>query len=510
MRPRWFGVMAFVLLAACDTQAPPSTSPGPLLKQACGYFSWGLSVRAQCFRLTVDGRTLPVTRLYDGLRGHSREAVVVIAGGPGQGGQTSAESVAFWREWYQQSELEFDLILYDARGTAGASDFWRCKPYEQRALQIAAENLSVEDETAQLKMPLETCLQEYARRTVPEGSDSTAQYSTAKNVSDLVVLMRELGYTGYHLWGTSYGTRVALAAADTPAVKTLLLDSVYPFAKGRSDEWPRLLYESFDIHQRYYADTAGGDYSRQYQRFAEALRKRPLQFVLERWDGSGKVTFLLNPDRLASLHFSILYNEQLLNWYYEALSFSWPEEGASPLDLRSASVEVLSEAGISEPRNLRAAQKLFWVLEDFVTSAFDPAFSTLTFVSVECHDNETVPLVPVADAFSGSIALDIDWQRLEKLDACNSPLFASVEKIHDAPYSAKPSLVLAGELDPVTPAYWATELVEALDHAYAERVPGIGHAVLASDVCDWGDIQAFWATGALPESPLCDAPTNVD
>ena len=134
----------------------------------------------------------------------ARGAVIVLAGGPGQSATEAfaGDGVGLLFAAYRSR----DVIVFDQRGT-GRSGALRCRELERANL------LSAEDAAGRCATGLQS------RR---------AFYTTEDSVEDVEAIRRELGIDRIALFGTSYGTKVALAyAARYPThVERLALDSV--------------------------------------------------------------------------------------------------------------------------------------------------------------------------------------------------------------------------------------------------------------------------------------------
>ena len=141
--------------------------------------------------------------------GAARGVLVVLTGGPGQGGVSFVSRV---RARMRALLRSYRLVMLDQRGTgAGAL---RC-PALQRAMG-----------TSDLTVPPAGAVEDCARRLGP----ARRFYSTADTVADLEVLRAALGADKLTLNGTSYGTFVAerYAIAHPDRVARLVLDSVVP------------------------------------------------------------------------------------------------------------------------------------------------------------------------------------------------------------------------------------------------------------------------------------------
>jgi pimeloyl-ACP methyl ester carboxylesterase len=141
----------------------------------------------------------------------ARGVLVVLTGGPGQGGVSFVPRV---RARMRSLLREYRLVMLDQRGTGARA--LRC-PALQRAMGVS-----------DLTVPPARAVQECARRLGP----NRRFYSTADTVADLEALRVALGAGKLTLDGTSYGTFVAerYAMAHPDHVARLVLDSVVPAA----------------------------------------------------------------------------------------------------------------------------------------------------------------------------------------------------------------------------------------------------------------------------------------
>jgi pimeloyl-ACP methyl ester carboxylesterase len=138
--------------------------------------------------------------------GEAHDAVIALAGGPGQSAIPFAENFA---ELLGPIISTRDLIVLDQRGT-GLSHPLSCHAFESSGGDRSA--------TQQIS----TC----AGQIGP----SRAFFTTADSVADIEAVRQAGGYEKLVLYGTSYGTKVAERYAQTyPGhVEALVLDSVVP------------------------------------------------------------------------------------------------------------------------------------------------------------------------------------------------------------------------------------------------------------------------------------------
>ena len=132
-------------------------------------------------------------------------AVVALAGGPGQATLPLAQ---FIEEAIGPALATRDLLLFDQRGT-GASGALSCAALSAVELRTANSFSEV--------------IQRCARQLGP----ARGAYTTRESVEDLEAIRQAAGYEKLVLYGTSYGTKVALDYAQRypQNVASLVLDS---------------------------------------------------------------------------------------------------------------------------------------------------------------------------------------------------------------------------------------------------------------------------------------------
>jgi pimeloyl-ACP methyl ester carboxylesterase len=137
--------------------------------------------------------------------GPSSVAVVALAGGPGQ---ATLPLAAFIAQAIAPGLGTRDLLLFDQRGT-GASGPLSCAALTPAGLAAAKS----------LGEVIERC----ARQIGP----ARGSYTTRESVEDIEAVRRASGYEKLVLYGTSYGTKVALQYAQRypQNVASLVLDS---------------------------------------------------------------------------------------------------------------------------------------------------------------------------------------------------------------------------------------------------------------------------------------------
>lgn len=475
--------LSLCYLSACE-KAPSATSvtkPLHLSPIPCRY-RWHKQVRYKCYLasrtdgvkhsyyvsiLSLKTKPEPVSNEAKTPEAKKRQAIVAIPGGPGQGEQTEQDWILSWSDIIAENNIPIDLVVFDPPATLGSSAFWNCPEYDVLALRLAAENLSYTEELEKLVPVFDDCLVQYHRELIDSGfsDDGLLSLSSEQYAQRFGMLMDALPYEDFHLLGTSYGTRLALLAAEHPHVATLTLDSVYPFSRGTLLDVPSIIAHADQLHRQHHQTLMNHkvSYDELFKQAVSLLEENPQTWNLSRWDGESNVRFVLNASRLYDVAFSVLYDETMLEFFYTGLNniHQYPDE-------------------------------LRWVLEDYVTNAYDPSFSTMLFAATECADNKKVAFENYMQETKKFPMLKEDWEQIYEQDICRHALFSQAQPLNNNEYPEKHTLVFSGELDPVTPTFWAQELIGKIPMLQVVTVGGVGHAVLASEQCQISDLIDYW------------------
>jgi pimeloyl-ACP methyl ester carboxylesterase len=200
--------------------AAPSSSSSVSLSPCRLEHPAGLRVAARCGSLEVPAGDKVMSVGFALLPSTSAEPgvpLVMLAGGPGQAATRDFVALGASLERLRQDR---DVILVDARGT-GRSTPLRCEDARPLADRLAGIG---DDEV------LAACL---AALPVP-----TAALTTTHVVEDLERIRGALGVERWHVLGVSYGTRVAAmyGVAHPDATASLVLDGVAPLDRALGDD----------------------------------------------------------------------------------------------------------------------------------------------------------------------------------------------------------------------------------------------------------------------------------
>jgi pimeloyl-ACP methyl ester carboxylesterase len=213
------GALAF---GAAQAQAAVSTIPFTACPDAPAYGCGHLIVPLDPTGAIPGTVTLSIRRKL-AASGSATDAVIALAGGPGQAALPFAADEA---QIMQSALTTRDLVVFDQRGTGDSG------PLSCTALSMV---------TAPISTVIPACALEVGA--------TRGLYTTDDSAYDIEQIRKALGYTKLVLYGTSYGTKVAerYAALYPQNVEALVLDStVVPngpdvFDQSSYQAVPRLL-----------------------------------------------------------------------------------------------------------------------------------------------------------------------------------------------------------------------------------------------------------------------------
>jgi pimeloyl-ACP methyl ester carboxylesterase len=429
----------------------------------------------------------------------STSAVLALAGGPGQ---AANPLVGFIAKVIAPAQHGRDLIVYDQRGT-GRSDPLNCPALQNPAAFASGDAASVG---------------RLAERCALQLGPVRGAFTSGETVADIEAVRQALGYEKLVLYGTSYGTKVALQYAERHPehVEALLLDSVVlpegpdPFSLPTFQALGPVLGElcSEGACARVTADPLSD-----LARLNARLRRRPLSGWV--YDGSGR------------RHSATLGETDLLG-VLEAGDLNPALRALLPAAVQSAlrgepdpllRLKLLSEGlvpNLPTPPHAQAEQEqseednaLFLTTsceeKPFPWQRSAPPATRRAEALAALHAlpaSDTYPF-DAATAWSGGLApLCVDWP-----DASPSPPLPS-------PLPNVPTLILSGAQDLRTPTANARAVAARIPDAQLLVVPYTGHSVLGSDLsgCAEAAVSAFFAGAAVqPCKPTPDtfSPTPV-
>ena len=389
------------------------------------------------------------------------DPLFILAGGPGQAATTVAPALAGVLERVRKRR---DIVFVDQRGT-GKSNPLECPRKRDLTLAERLDSQPNEDE-------LKGCLAAY--------DADPRLYTTSIAMDDLDEVRAALGYERINLWGGSYGTRAALVymRQHEARVRTATLDGVAPFTLelplSVARDGQRALDAMFGAcaadHE---CSKTFPDLRDRFEKLLASLREHPVDTVVAHPVTGEPTKVTIRAPHFAGIVRGLLY---------------FPEIAAQlPLTIERA----------SRGDYAAFAAQAWWL-------GSSAAIASGMFLSVVCA--EDVPFATpekIAAATHGTF-LGADGIN-ETIAACRIWPRGSIPAGYREPVTANvPTLVLSGELDPVTPPSYGEETKAHLPQGEHRVVMGVGHGTTASGACVANLFADFVETGtAKGKDPEC-------
>jgi pimeloyl-ACP methyl ester carboxylesterase len=359
-----------------------------------------------------------------------------LAGGPGQG---AAEMARPLRDLFRRVQADRDIVLVDQRGT-GKSNPLDCRSDED---SLAGVNEALETSMARLRK----CM---------EGLHADLRlYTTTIAMDDLDDVRQYLGYDRINIYGGSYGTRAALVylRRHEPTVRSVIIDGVAPpdmrlplfFARDAQRALDKLL-----------ADCEADEVCRgKHPRLTDRLRT-----LVKELDAAPAKVRLTHP-RTGVAEDATVDGEFVVNVLFGALyapltSTLLPEliSRAERRDFQSLLALAMANEG--------AADNMAIGMQMSVVCAED--FPRITRDQMARESADTVFTTHLMEA---------------RMKACEFWPKGDVDaSFYEPVKSAVPTLVLSGDLDPVTPPQWGESVLPHLSNARHIVVPATGHGAI--------------------------------
>ncbi len=440
-------VLGLVALAACS-RGGSSPQARTLKLQPCQLE--GLAPQAQCGTLEVfenretkTGRKLSLrVAVVPALAAQPQpDPLVFLAGGPGQ----AATRLGAVLRAVEPIRRHRDIVLVDMRGTGDSS------PLDCEFLPKDAGLADYFSEDDDLAPRIRACRERW--------DADVRQYTTPIAMADLDEVRAALGYEKLNLWGGSYGTRAALVYMRQypERVRTAILDGVAPMGLYLPLYMPRDAQRSLELLLAHCEKDAACE--KNFPR----LRTRT-EALLEKLSQEPARVRVAHPR--TGVPEDIVLTRQAFVGALFGLLYSAEDSSMVPLMLdRVTQGDWAPFVALNVGRGERMEKVMSRGLQMAVVCAEDVPF--LDTAAVEREAKGTW--------FGAGMGL-------EMMKACEGWPKATVPAgFRDAVVSDVPTLLLSGELDPVTPPAWAEEAKRTLKNSLHVQVPGVGHNTLGVD-----------------------------
>jgi pimeloyl-ACP methyl ester carboxylesterase len=464
------GFLAATLLAACAC-VPTATAQAQIAWAPCGdsneYACGHLNVPLDPSGGTPGTITLAMRR-HRAPVGEAREAIIALAGGPGQAALSFTEDFAHLLGPIASTR---DLIVFDQRGI-GLSHPLSCHRFELSAGGPAGRQIA------------ECAAQIGAER---------AFYTTAQTVADIEAIRQAGGYEKLVLYGTSYGTKVAERYAQTfPShVSALVLDSVVPPNGPEPLNLPTFAAIPRVLRQLCQARACMHITPEPVADLAKLVRRMGAGTVSGRWiDGDGHAhTLRFSANTLLGVLIAGDL-EPALRAEFPAAVHSAANGDTAPFARLLHDFAERGEGGEAESPSESFDTPLY-----YATSCEEELFPWNRSSSPAARLAEAVARIRGLGASRIAPFAVSNVLALSDMPACafwpyTTPAPAPVQE----PFPSVPTLILSGADDLRTPTANAREVAAQIPGSQLVVVPEVGHSVLGSDLsgCASRALQALF------------------
>jgi pimeloyl-ACP methyl ester carboxylesterase len=377
-----------------------------------------------------------------------------LAGGPGQGAAQMAKPL---RELFRQVLTDRDIVLVDQRGTGKSNPLNCIDPDDSLKTFSEGEEVALEK--------LKKCM---------AGYDADLRlYTTTIAMDDLDDVRAYLGYDRINVYGGSYGTRAALVymRQHGDRVRTAVLDGVAPtnmrlplfFARDVQRAFDRLIA---DCEKDAACNAAYPNLGARMRALVDRLEKNPplVSIVHPRTGERGEIR--MTPRILMNVFAATLY-QPLAASLIPALI-----DRAEKNDFQG--VFALGGAGSGDPDDVNMAVGMQ--------------------LSVICAEDAPRITPEESKKESAGTIFGPYVMRLQQQGCAMWPRGTVDAAFYQPVQSAIPTLILSGEIDPVTPPVWGEEIAKTLPNSRHIVMPGTGHTAGGTG-CGRRLIRAFIDAG---------------
>lgn len=409
--------------------------------------------------------------------GSQVDPIIYFDGGPG--GHT-LDLLSFTFDTLVEPLLsDRDYIVFDQRGLGESEPSLACPEIVDVSTADLAGEIAPEDAGAASLEAIGSCRD----RLVDSGVDLTA-YNSVASANDVEAIRSLLAYDEMNVVGISYGTRLAQTYMRMypDSVRSVTLDSVFP---NGVDLWTNFTPSAERAYEQLFAGCAASpdcaatypDFEERYFELLDQLDEEPAEVELQNLILGTTSPGVFDGDDVMGLVFSAMYDRG-----------------------RFATIPQMVEDGLNGN---------FETIELFGSIALTNLnyFSQGMQLSVEC--NEELVFESFAE-YEANLQTELPYSRLADMEDGQSifelceewPAGAAPEVESQTVSSDIPTLVLAGQYDPITPPSGVDVVREGLPNSYAVLFPNEGHGLVPTD-CGAAVVNGFIADPTSEPDASC-------
>jgi len=485
-----------LISTATITSVPPTVLPSPLptvaytprFEEVSCWFDTDGNMDVRCGYAIVpesrSGNPSDTIRLAVAVfkgRKSSETPVMFLQGGPG------AEAVQLSVDAYDVLVNPFlkdrDFITFDQRGTGLSEPALKCEELQKTHKQDIYGTIPAETRKLVYGNSFLSC----NGLLLAQGVNLNA-YTTMESAADLKDILQLLGYSKVHLYGASYGTRLAqVAMREYPEiVESAILDSVVPVETNFFKSYPeaiqgglRTLFETCMMDVK--CNMAYPSLETVFWDVYKTLNADPVTLTTSVYP-IGTVTETVDGTVFMSIILGSIKSSYLIETAPQTI-----------YRVKGGDFSTLIAAQYSLP---------------FAFDGINPGL----YISMMCHEHimatspqelESVSALPGISSYAW-LPFYGDANNVYK--SCQS--WGSTGPVlgeNDAVVSTIPSLVISGRFDPTTPPIYARQLADHLPNSYYFEFNNQGHVPSAADSsgCAMDTVIAFLRNPAVEPSREC-------
>ncbi len=364
------------------------------------------------------------------------DPLVMLAGGPGQGAMSMGGP--FSAMAFSEIRENRDIVLIDQRGM-GKSHALACKIPDENTLMLSEDEQQLFSEKV-----ITDCLNEL-------DADVTLYTQDLAN-EDIHDILEALGYNQVNLYGVSWGTRSALLyLSQFPRqVRSIIVDGNVPLGNRVSlhaseDAEAAMQALLSDCQNNYQCNTAFPDLKKDFNEVLNSFGESGKEATVRDANTSEEVTFNLKKNIFVNALRSILYAPE----FSRLIPMIIKQAKANNYQALSAITEAFGDPGMALGASLTilCSEEFSRISESEIASLSNQGFVGEAFINVY-------------------------------KDACKLWPQAPLPKIYERiKPSLIPTLILSGEIDPITPPRWGDKMAESMTNSLHLIAPNTGHNV---------------------------------
>ncbi len=393
--------------------------------------------------------------------------LIYLHGGPGGSALASAYTFAG-----SSIRDDRDLILFDQRGAGYSGPALECPEVVDLWFDDSLYELSEEEQDEIYLDAHRACSQRYR-----DGGIDIGAYTTRESAADVDNLRRALGYEKVSLYGVSYGAELALEVMThyPDGLHSVILDSAVP-PTGGTDQTERAAVDALLARceedpdcRRAYPNLAA-----EYDEVLSALDRHPI---------------LLNVSDPQSGEI-----------------IAWEMDGYDVATMVGQSLRITSDIPLI-PMVIHDVAEGRYAMFELTTQLLLDFFASASWgvnYAVNCGSMQASFTAGYPDPLEVEDAAAEDAS--DECTIWNPPEEATgnpVKLIPDTPSTPIPTLILAGQFDPLTTPDYAHWLADQLPLATAFTFPNAGHGVFLSSPCADNLMNDFLNDPGLETEPAC-------